>query len=188
MKKALEESERAVDSSHASSVYGSNYTPQLASLIETVLHGVSDRVYTEFEQICGRYGVDAKLRRLEQLLEEARAQGVNEAVARAAAEQEELEQEGRKRGRGAQLQVARPSTTTTVQLPEGVTPADVLRFQAYDLKMRELEKLEKEVGSLEEFNRAAIRENEDIRRMIESKVRNIEAQRLALAKTAEGIF
>ena len=186
MRKALEESEKAISADHVSSIYGKNYTPQLSSLVQTVVKGVSNRVYTEFEQIVDRYNVDAKLQRLEQLLEEAKAASVAKAAEEAAALAKSSDK--KRKGEATAMQAARPSVSSTQLLPDGVTPADVLKFQSHDLKLREVSKLEREIQSMEEFNRSALKDNEELRKMIENKVTNIEKQRQVLAKTAEGIF
>ena len=72
MSKALAESRKVIDEAVVKDIYGELATPELNELIGEVLDGVTDRAEKEFGTILENYGVNDKLLRLEEIVEECK--------------------------------------------------------------------------------------------------------------------
>ena len=159
MKKALTESRRVIDSGVINRIYGDLSSPELTELIDNVLDGVTERVdkevssaaqnsttiishathrpHPQFESILENHDLNNKLLRLEQIVDESQAMNNDKETA------------------------AVPPTTFASLLPDGVTPQDVLRMNAHNLKLSERERLISEIASLEEEGRSIEAEIEE---------------------------
>ncbi|GMH67398.1 hypothetical protein TrVE_jg11743 [Triparma verrucosa] len=161
MSKALAESRKVIDEAVVKDIYGELATPELNELIGEVLDGVTDRAEKEFGTILENYGVNDKLLRLEEIVEECKSASASTA----------------------------PSTTPVQNfaalLPDGVTPQDVLRMNAHEMKLAERERLIAEITALEQEGKDVEGEIEEGKKALAAKMQDIERQRMNLQKTAD---
>ena len=127
--------------------------------------GVCDKVGEEFNDILERHDINAKLLKLEGLIEEAKnpEKKVETEEATKPVEEEKF----------------------ASSLPASVTPADCIRFNNYKKKMAEREVLMAEVAALEEGNKELSRRTEEGRKKIKLTMDEIEKAGEGMKKTAD---
>ena len=160
MSKALNEASNSISPSKIRSIYGDLATPELITLVQDVLRGVTEKSLAEFESILEAHQVNAKMVRLEELVQEAA--------------QDESD-----------LLLKERASNFAELLPEGVTPADVLRMSAHEMKLAEKDRLLAELERLTAENTKAEEEIERGKEEIGEELERIEEERKRFQRTAD---
>ena len=175
----MQESTKSITPATITDIYKDLKTPQLEALIAQVLEGVTFRVSGEFDSICERYDVNDKLLALEELMDKAAAQKTEEESLKRKASGESAASPNSK--------VAKKSKKKSnyKELPENVTPQDVLRYQSYKMRKLEHDRLLSEIQSLEETNARLGEEVEGGKKEIEIAVRGVEEVKGEMERIAD---
>jgi hypothetical protein len=159
MDKALAESCNKIDGPAIKAIYGDLASDNLTQLITEVLSQVSDRVKAEFDTILDSHDVNNKMLRLDELIAEASGETVPDNK-------------------------AAPPVFSDL-LPNGVTPADVLRLHAYEMKTAEKARILAELAAVDASSSEISKEIASETKNIQSKLEVIEEQRRRMQQTAD---
>ena len=182
IKKALKESTKTITPETISQIYKDLQTPQLEGLIEQVIEGVTTRVLGEFDNICERYEVNDRLVELDDIIDKKKEEEERNklAIAKQNGSETSLTNSSNKRKKEGNN-----NETNYRSLPEGITPADILRYSSYKNRKLERAELLAEIQKLEETNQKLGEQVEVGKSDIEKAVNEVEEVKGEMERVAD---